>query len=123
VEPATMSTDKNHYAEITPASVTYQVFLNDKLLLESDQALELHEHHAGKDYPVVVYFPSLSGLAITKTAQSSYCPIKGDASYWDYGDVENAIWCYEKPLQQVAEIEGHFGFNQSRGFRITKVHD
>ena len=118
-----MSTDKNHYAEISPATSTYQVFLDDNLLLESDLALELREHYAGKDYPVVVYFPSISGLTVSKTDQSSHCPIKGDASYWKYGDVENAIWCYQKPIQHVAEIEGYFGFNQSRGFRIVEKHD
>ena len=115
-----MDSDKKHYAEITGPGGTYQVFLEDKLILESDRALELREFNDGKSYPVVIYFPSLAQLAVTKTAQSSYCPIKGDASYWDYGEIENAIWSYQDPLQHVAAIKGYFGFNRSRGFRVTE---
>ena len=118
-----MVSNKKHYAEITEASVTYQVFLEDKLLLESDQALELREFNDGNNYPVVIYFPSLAQLAVTKTAHSSYCPIKGDASYWNYSNVENAIWCYEDPIQEAAAIKGYFGFYQSRGFRVSEKRD
>jgi uncharacterized protein (DUF427 family) len=118
-----MTSDTKHYAEITEATDTYQVLLDNELLLESNNALELREHHDGKNYPVVVYFPSLGQLSVTRTTQSSHCPIKGDASYWDLGDVENAIWCYEDPLPRVAAIKGYFGFNQSRGFRVTVKHN
>ena len=116
-----MDRDKTHYARCEPSSSTYRVYYRDELILESNKAVKLEEHHDGADYPAVIYFPAdtLAVLEATRTAHRSFCPIKGDASYWSYRDADNGIWCYEDPLPGVALIENRFTFDQGKGFRVT----
>ena len=51
---------------------------------------------------------------LEKTALSTHCPFKGNASYWNIivGDVvaENAVWAYEEPYLEVPELEGLAAF-------------
>ncbi|RKN06427.1 DUF427 domain-containing protein [Streptomyces radicis] len=48
---------------------------------------------------------------LTRTEHSTYCPFKGDASYWTIavGDrrAENAVWAYERPRAESAWLAGH----------------
>jgi uncharacterized protein (DUF427 family) len=52
------------------------------------------------------------------TAHKSYCPYKGDASYFSLksGDkaVENAVWSYVDPYPAVKDIAGHLAFYPDR---------
>lgn len=52
---------------------------------------------------------------LTRTDTSTYCPFKGDASYYSVttssGDtVDDVIWTYEQPYPAVAAIAGHVAF-------------
>ena len=47
-------------------------------------------------------------LAPSDTA--TYCPFKGDASYFDVDEVSDAGWTYREPYDAVAEIAGHVAF-------------
>jgi uncharacterized protein (DUF427 family) len=116
-----MSEEKTHFAKTAAADQTYQVFFNQEPILESNQAIELNEHYGGKDFDTVIYFPEsdISTLRRLKTDRTTHCPIKGDASYWNYRDAENGIWSYQEPLTQVSQIKKHFAFDQSKGFRVT----
>ena len=82
------------------------------VLGESRNALELSE---GALAPVI-YFPreDLAMAFFEKTEQTSYCPWKGDASYYSIiaksGPIENAAWSYEDPRPGVAQIAGHLAF-------------
>ena len=55
---------------------------------------------------------------LERTTHSSYCPYKGDASYFSIvtGDTraENAIWTYEDPYPAVAEIKEFVAFYPDR---------
>ncbi len=113
-----MTTDPSHYAEIKPSDKTWQVFFQDELLLESDEALELHEHHQGRHFDPVIYFPSVDDMKITRTEHSTHCPIKGDASYWSFAGTDNAIWSYLDPMPEVSAIRGFDGFMASSGFEV-----
>ena len=118
-----MSNDKVHYAKTEESNQTYQVFYKNELVLESNEVIKLKEHYDGKDFPVVIYFPALSGLETSKTALSTNCPIKGDASYWRYQEADNGIWSYENPKQEVIQIKGYFGFDQKKGFQVKPKID
>ncbi len=111
---------KGHYAETENSDQTYQVLYNNGVILESDKVVILTEYYDGRATPAVIYFPrsSLSELNISRTNHSSHCPIKGDASYWGYQGVENGIWSYENPIQDLDQIKDHFGFDQNKGFSI-----
>ncbi|NKC16028.1 MAG: DUF427 domain-containing protein [Gammaproteobacteria bacterium] len=86
--------------------------VNGVQVAASDRAVELHE---SKHAPVI-YFP-LDALAETyfqRTEHSTFCPFKGEASYWSIvsgGEtLENAAWSYEDPFPEVDEIRGLVAF-------------
>jgi uncharacterized protein (DUF427 family) len=58
------------------------------------------------------------------STQHSYCPYKGDASYYsiDVGGTkaENAVWSYEKPYPAVAAIAGALAFYPNRVDAISE---
>ena len=55
---------------------------------------------------------------LVRTSHATYCPYKGDASYWSIRSasrvVENAVWSYETPHADVAAIAGHLAFYGNR---------
>jgi uncharacterized protein (DUF427 family) len=78
------------------------------VIADSDAAIVLRE----ADYPQVVYFPraDVAMEYMSRTARSTHCPYKGDASYYtllmDGQFAENAVWSYELPypaMEQIAE--------------------
>jgi uncharacterized protein (DUF427 family) len=70
--------------------------------------------------PPVQYIPreDVDMTRLTRTAHATYCPYKGDATYWSLRvsdrEVENAAWSYESPYPQVAPIKGHLAFYEDR---------
>ena len=48
---------------------------------------------------------------LTRSGHTTFCPYKGDASYWTLEAsgrrVENAVWSYEAPFPEVAQIAGY----------------
>ncbi|HYB69170.1 MAG TPA: DUF427 domain-containing protein [Candidatus Bathyarchaeia archaeon] len=55
---------------------------------------------------------------LERTSHITHCPYKGDASYWSIRGgsrmVENAVWSYETPYEQMAAIKGHLAFYADR---------
>lgn len=117
-----MNEEKSHYANTETSDQTYQVFFDEELILQSNQAIKLDEHYDGKDFASVIYFPEsvISALSTTSSDLVTHCPIKGDASYLNYREVANSIWCYKDPYPQVGQIKNHYGFDQSKGFRVAQ---
>ena len=82
------------------------------VVADTRSALTLRE--AG--YPAVQYIPraDVDLGRLERTDHETYCPFKGDASYFtiDAGDdaAANAVWCYESPYDAVSEIKEHFAF-------------
>lgn len=116
-----MPQEKPHYASTRPSNRRYRVYLGEELLLESDQALELSEHYDGRDFEAVIYFPPavIDGLETGSSELSTFCPIKGHASYRSFRDLSDCIWYYADPLPDVEAIRDHFAFDQGKGFRIV----
>lgn len=90
-----------------------RVRVNGELIADTTAALELRE----ATIPGVQYIPldDVVQERLTRTETVSYCPFKGDASYYavttSAGDtVEDVIWTYEQPYPTVAEIAGHVAF-------------
>ncbi len=108
-----------HYATLEKPNDTYAVYLNGEKITESTSVIILSEFKDGKAFKPVIYFPMDCLDSITKTEHNSFCPIKGTASYFSYGDIENAIWSYEAPIQGLEAIKGYIGFDLSKGFEIT----
>jgi len=55
---------------------------------------------------------------LESTDHSTYCPYKGDCSYFSIpvggNKSVNAVWTYESPYDSVAAIEGHLAFYRDR---------
>jgi uncharacterized protein (DUF427 family) len=96
--------------EENPSRVTVRVA--DLVVADTTAALVLRE----ADYPPVQYVPlgDVDPALIEETATTTYCPYKGDASYYTLktrdGDLTDAIWTYRTPYPAVARIAGHVAF-------------
>jgi uncharacterized protein (DUF427 family) len=55
---------------------------------------------------------------LVRTDLVTHCPYKGDASYWSIRSgartVENAVWSYEMPYDDMAPIAGYLAFYADR---------
>lgn len=96
--------------EKNPARVTVRV--GDQVVADTTAALVLQE----SNYPAVQYIPlaDVDPALITPTDTSTYCPYKGDASYYTLvtssGEQVDAVWTYREPYPAVAEIADHVAF-------------
>jgi uncharacterized protein (DUF427 family) len=78
-------------------------------------------------YPPVHYVPraDLDLSLVERTDHTSYCPYKGDASYYSITPggprSVNAIWSYESPHAAVAQIAGHVAFYPDRVDSIEEI--
>ena len=109
-----------HYAVIRPAGRHYKVFFAGELVVESDDVLELEEHFGEKTAPKVPYFPAvvLDSLGLKDSATTSTCPLKGQARYWSFRGVKDAVWSYPDAKDAVSEVAGFVAFDAAKGFRI-----
>ena len=106
----------DHPITIEPNPNRVVVTVAGKVVADTTEALVLREAH----YPPVQYIPRkhVDMDAIERSATRSYCPYKGDASYFSIpaGGARSidAIWSYEAPYDAVAAIEGHLAFYTDR---------
>jgi uncharacterized protein (DUF427 family) len=102
-----------HSITVEPTRGRVRVRVNGELVADTTAALQLRE----ATLPVVQYIPmdDVVKERLTRTGTSTYCPFKGDASYYSVttpaGDtVKDVLWTYEKPYPAVAAIAGHVAF-------------
>lgn len=105
-----------HPITITPTSARVVVGVNGVVIADTTAALTLQE----STYPAVQYLPlaDVRPELLQRTETSTYCPFKGDASYYTLtlpdGDLTDVIWSYEQPHEAVAAIAGHVAFYTDR---------
>jgi uncharacterized protein (DUF427 family) len=110
----------DHPITIKPTAAPVTVRANGQVIAESTNALTLRE----ANYPPVQYVPlaDLDQSTLTATDTQTYCPFKGDASYYTVstpeGELVDGIWTYVQPYEAVAEIAGHVAFYPDR-FEVT----
>ncbi|TCM41785.1 DUF427 domain-containing protein [Kribbella sp. VKM Ac-2568] len=96
-----------------------------QVIADSRDALSLQE----ASYPAVQYIPrkDVDMTALERTAHESYCPYKGEASYYSVipgGEkTVNAVWTYESPYDAVADIRDHVAFYPDRVDSIEILAD
>ncbi len=101
------------------------VTLGGKVIADTTSALTLRE----AKYPPVQYIPrkDVDMAALKRSDTASYCPYKGDASYFSIpagGERSvDAIWTYEAPYDAVAAIKDHVAFYSDRIDRIEEIPD
>ncbi len=97
-----------HPISVTPTGRHVTVRINGTVVAETDRAWTLQE--AG--YPAVQYIPrdDVQSSVLERSATTSYCPYKGEASYFHAAGVRDAVWAYEQPYPAVGEIAGTVAF-------------
>jgi uncharacterized protein (DUF427 family) len=100
--------------EASPARVVARV--GDTVIADTTSALTLRE--AG--YPPVHYIPlpDVDPAVLRRSGTSTYCPYKGDASYYSVvlpgHELTDVVWTYETPYPAVGAIAGHVAFYPER---------
>lgn len=80
---------------------------NGKVIAQSDDTTFVEGNH---------YFPleSLDRSVVTETEHHTFCPWKGDASYFslavDGQTAENAAWYYPEPKEGAEQVAGRVAF-------------
>ena len=102
----------DHPITISPAPKRWRATYQGHVIADSSNAMVLKE----ADYPAVVYFPreDVSMDFMSRTAHTTHCPFKGDASYYtilmDGRFAENAVWSYEDPYPAMTAIRNRLAF-------------
>lgn len=110
-----------HPITIERSGARVVVTLAGRVVADSTDALTLRE----AAYPAVQYIPrkDVDMTQLERSDHGSYCPYKGDASYFSLpagGERSvNAIWTYEQPYDAVAAIKDHVAFYPDRVDAIT----
>lgn len=111
------------HIRITRAEGHWSVRAGGAVLGESDNALELTEG----DYPPVIYFPreDIAMAFLDRTDKTTHCPHKGDANYYSVvtksTTLENSVWTYENPHEEVARIKDHLAFYSGDKITVEKI--
>jgi uncharacterized protein (DUF427 family) len=111
-----MQPGPEHPITIVPHRGRVVVSVSGQVIADTRNALTLRE----ASYPPVQYIPlaDVETSLLERTDNASYCPYKGDASYYSVplgGERSvNAVWTYEAPFAAVAEIEDHVAFYPDR---------
>jgi uncharacterized protein (DUF427 family) len=107
----------DHPITIEADSVRVVARVGDTVIADTGSALTLRE--AG--YEPVYYVPlgDVVPGALRPSSSETYCPYKGDASYYDVilrdGQVlSDAVWSYQTPYPAVDAIAGRVAFYTDR---------
>ena len=116
----------DHPITLTREPARVRVLFHGHTLGESINVIDLQE----ADYPMVRYFPraDIDTAFLRKTARTTYCPYKGEASYFtinrDADLVEDGVWSYETPYPAMAQIAGRLAFHpQHVTFEVEPITD
>jgi len=107
--------DPYHRVDVAETSRAVRVSLGGETIAESTRAKLLFE----TGLPPRVYVPGadvVPGL-LTRAEKRTVCPYKGEATYWNVGDVADGAWSYETPLPESLAIRGHLSF-QGDGIEV-----
>ncbi|MFT4002629.1 MAG: DUF427 domain-containing protein [Rhizobium sp.] len=106
----------DHPITIEEKQAHVTVSVAGKVIADTHEALSLKE----ASYPAVLYIPrrDVDMAALQKTAHETYCPYKGECSYYSIpagGERSvNAIWSYENPYASVSRIKDYMAFYPDR---------
>lgn len=109
-----------HRIDTSPAGVRVRVTFDHVVIADTRDAIKLEE----SGYQPVYYIPrrDVKMDFLTRTDHRTYCPFKGNASYFSLssgGRTErNAIWSYEQPYDEVNVIKERLAFYPDKVDRI-----
>jgi uncharacterized protein (DUF427 family) len=101
----------DHHVKLKHEGKRVRVTFAGEIIADTAAAITLDESNHGP----VFYIPraDVKMEHLAKTDHHSYCPYKGEASYFTIKGgriAENAVWSYEQPYDEVTEIKDHLAF-------------
>ncbi len=106
----------DYRVDIRPCEKRVRVRFAGETVADSARALRVEETR----HDPVLYFPreDLRMEAFDRTDHVSFCPFKGEASYFSLRAgarvAENAVWSYEDPYDEVRGLKDHVAFYADR---------
>jgi len=97
------------------------VKVGGRIVADTRSALTLRE----ASYPAVQYIPrrDVDMAALVRSEHTTYCPYKGDASYYSIpaggNRSKNAVWTCETPFEEIAQIKDYVAFYADRVDEIS----
>ena len=114
------ATKPEHRVDLVPETRRVRVTFAGTVIADSRAALRVEE----TGHEPVHYVPEKDVRLdlMHATEHKSYCPFKGDCSYWTVEieggganrQSENAVWGYRAPYDEAAGLAGHYAFYKSR---------
>jgi len=111
----TQEQEKRHYFNLGKPAQRVKILFDNVELANTTNPLLLKE--VGKQvYDPVYYVPreDVNIKYLAKNENSSVCPIKGTATYYNFKNendlVENIAWSYEEPLPKAKRIQEYIAF-------------
>ncbi|WP_299052050.1 DUF427 domain-containing protein [uncultured Nocardioides sp.] len=102
--------DPFHRVDALPSTRRVTVRRGGEVLARTDRAVAVNE----TGFPMRWYVPREDVLTeVTRTATSTLCPYKGEASYWSAAGADDVAWSYEEPLTEVVPARGHLCFDDT----------
>ncbi len=111
-----MGKHPDHTAKFEYPKDHYVVKVGDTIIVDTTSAIVINEVSPRGALPPVVYFPfdDVQKEYLIPTDLHTFCPIKGEASYYSLivngNSLENVAWYYPAPLEYVEEITGSLSF-------------
>jgi uncharacterized protein (DUF427 family) len=108
-----------HRVDLLPESRRVRVTFAGTVIADSGEAVRCEETGHGP----VFYLPEkdLRMDLLRSTEHKTYCPFKGDCSYWTIEaggkQAENAVWGYRAPYDEASELAGHYAFYPTASMR------
>ena len=105
-----------HTVEFEPSPKRVRVTFAGEDIVDTTNALILYESR----HVPVYYFPrdDVAMERLEATDHSTHCPFKGDANYFsivvDGETAENAVWTYETPFDEIAELKDYVALYWNR---------
>ena len=107
-----------HRVDLLPETRRVRVTFAGQIVADSTRAVRCEETGHGP----VHYIPEqdMRLELMRPTDHKTYCPFKGDCSYWtlvvDGGKQrsENAVWGYRAPYDEAKGLAGHYAFYPNR---------
>ncbi|KPB01674.1 hypothetical protein SU32_07335 [Ahrensia marina] len=107
--------NSEHKASISSLDKTVTVASDGIELARSDNAIIVSEQSSRGAYPPVIYIPldDVSSRLTPVEDKTTYCPLKGDASYFTFNGREVA-WSYDRPLEGSQILKNYTAFYADR---------
>ena len=103
--------DPFHRVDVRRSARPVRIEAEGEVVAETTHARMLFE----TNLPTRFYLPREDvRVELDPSAARTYCPYKGQASYWSWGAHEDLAWSYEAPLPDAVAIKGLVAFWDDR---------